>query len=150
MSGKVFIDTNILLRATIERFPLHQNAKQLVAAQIIADNELWISRQVLREYMVQATRPQSFMNPLSTNQVVGQIEKMRALFSFADETEAVTTQLIALMQEHRIGGKQIHDANIVATMLAHGIGTLLTLNVADMKRFGDKITLISLNPDDSS
>ena len=41
-------------------------------------------------------------------------------------------------------GKQVHDANIVATMLAHGIDMLLTLNVDDFKRFEDKITLISL------
>ena len=32
-------------------------------------------------------------------------------------------------------GKQVHDANIVATMLAHGVGRLLTFNVADFQRF---------------
>ncbi len=36
-------------------------------------------------------------------------------------------------------GKQIHDANIVATMMAHGIRTLLTDNVSDFARWGHVI-----------
>jgi hypothetical protein len=39
-------------------------------------------------------------------------------------------------------GKQVHDANIVATMLAYGIGTLFTLNIEDMKRFSGRIQLL--------
>ena len=45
------------------------------------------------------------------------------------------------------GGKQIHDANIVATMLVYGIDTLLTLNVEDMKRFADRIKILSPAPE---
>ena len=39
-----------------------------------------------------------------------------------------------------------HDANLVATMLAYGIDTLLTFNIDDFKRFGDKIKLVSPTP----
>jgi predicted nucleic acid-binding protein len=35
----------------------------------------------------------------------------------------------------------VHDANIVATMRAHGIDRLATLNAADFKRFEDEISL---------
>ena len=34
----------------------------------------------------------------------------------------------------QIGGKQVHDANIVATMLAYGISSVPTHNTADFKR----------------
>ena len=37
---------------------------------------------------------------------------------------------------------QIHDANIVATMLAHGERRLLTLNPADFRRYGYRIELL--------
>ena len=37
---------------------------------------------------------------------------------------------------------QIHDANIVATMLAYGEGRLLTFNTADFRRYGDRIELV--------
>ena len=42
-----------------------------------------------------------------------------------------------------IGGKQVHDANIVATMQAHGLRRLLTHNTADFARFG---ALIQVEP----
>jgi len=40
--------------------------------------------------------------------------------------------------------KQIHDANIAATMLAHGERRLLTLNVKDFRRYGERIELVDL------
>lgn len=144
MGGKVFVDTNVLLRATLAQFPLHQQANQLVRDQIKDDAELWISRQVIREYIAQVSRPQTFMPPMSVPQIESQVTGMRMLFKIADENEAVTDQLLNLLKSHPSGGKQIHDANIVATMLTYGIGTLLTANIADLKRFEDRITLIPL------
>ena len=40
-----------------------------------------------------------------------------------------------------VGGRQIHDANIVATMLAYGERRLPTFNAADFRRYGDIIEL---------
>ena len=53
----------------------------------------------------------------------------------------VTETLVALCRAIPIGGKQVHDANIVATMLAHGTRRLLTFNTADFHRYGDRIEL---------
>jgi predicted nucleic acid-binding protein len=138
------VDTNILLRATVTQFPFHEQAKKLVSDQVDAGVELWISRQVIREYIAQVTRPQVFMNPMAVEQIDAQLQTMRALFKIADETEQVTTQLMALLKVYPTGGKQVHDANVIATMLAYGIDTLLTVNVADMNRFADKIKLVTL------
>ncbi len=54
----------------------------------------------------------------------------------------VTASLLQLCREVAVGGRQIHDANIVATMLAHGERRLLTFNVADFRRYGDRIELV--------
>lgn len=54
----------------------------------------------------------------------------------------VTASLVALIREVPIGGRQIHDANIVATMLAYGERRLLTLNARDFRRYGDRIVLV--------
>jgi predicted nucleic acid-binding protein len=62
-------------------------------------------------------------------------------FEIADDTEAVTDQLIQLMADTPIGGKQVHDANIVATMLAYGIPALLTHNGKDFERFAGRIAV---------
>ena len=144
MGDKAFVDTNILLRATILQFPFHEQAKQLVNEQIDTAVELWISRQVIREYMVQATRPQSFMKPMTIEQIEAQLAGMRMLSQIADETEAVTSQLLELLKAYPTQGKLIHDANIVATMLVNQIDTLLTLNVADFRRFENRIRIVSI------
>ena len=143
-NARAFVDTNILLRATVAQSPLHEEAKTLIGQQIEADVELWISRQVIREYIAQVTRPQAFMRPMTADQVIAQLWTMRAVFKIADETEAVTEQLLVLLQAYPTGGKQVYDANVVATMLTYDIPTLLTTNVADMKRYADRITLVSL------
>ena len=48
------------------------------------------------------------------------------------------------MTHYEIGGKKIHDANIVATMLAYGIPAILTHNTNDFERFGDIIIVESI------
>jgi hypothetical protein len=45
-------------------------------------------------------------------------------FQVADDTAAVTNPLINLMGHFNIGGRQVHDANIVATMQAYSISAL--------------------------
>jgi predicted nucleic acid-binding protein len=76
-------------------------------------------------------------------QIDGQIAAVRTFIKIADDTEAVITQLLELLKAYSISGKQVHDANIAATMLVNGIDTLLTLNVDDLKRFSDKIALLT-------
>ena len=52
--------------------------------------------------------------------------------------------LAMLCREVPLGGKQIHDANIVATMPAHGERRLLTFNAADFRRYGTRIELVDM------
>jgi predicted nucleic acid-binding protein len=143
-NSKAFVDTNVLLRALNIQMPLHQEADSLIKQTRDQKVELWISRQVIREYLVQITRPQALMQPLAIEQVENQIKIIHILFRIADETATVTDQLLTLLRQFPSGGKQIHDVNIVATMLAYDIDTLLTHNIADLKRFESKIRLIPL------
>ena len=50
------------------------------------------------------------------------------------------------MLEEKYGaiGKQIHDANVVATMPTYSVPVLLTHSVADFARHGELISLRSL------
>ena len=47
--------------------------------------------------------------------------------------------LVGLCRDVVVAGKQVHDANIVATMMAHGERQLLTFNGSDFRRFGDRM-----------
>jgi hypothetical protein len=65
-------------------------------------------------------------------------------FRVAEDGPAVTINLLNLLKTIAIGGKQVHDANIVSTMEAHGLRHLLTHNVADFHRFASRIVVIPL------
>jgi predicted nucleic acid-binding protein len=143
MGDRAFADTNIVLRLVNPSLPLHAEITLLIQQLQAQKVEFWISRQIIREYLVQVTRPGILQTPLTSLQCTAHVKVLRALFSIADETEAVTNQLLQLLEQFPTGGRQIHDANIVATMLVYQIDTLLTLNIADMKRFAPGVTLRS-------
>jgi predicted nucleic acid-binding protein len=142
-ASPVFVDTNVLVYANLTSAPFHTDARRSILTFQSAGVDLWINRQVLREYLAVVTR-QTFASPLPAVQAITHIHQIEQSFIVADETAAVTSQLLTLLQTISLGGKQVHDANIVATMLVHGIERLLTHNVADFMRFSHLITVVPI------
>lgn len=145
-TGPVFIDTNILIYAHAALAPLHATAFSTLQSLAAAGVELWISRQTLREYLAGMTRPGVFTGTAPMPSLLGDVRSFEAQFRVAEDGPAATVHLLNLLATISCGGKQIHDANIVATMLAHGIPNLLTNNVADFARFSTLITVVPLVP----
>ena len=54
----VFVDTNVLMYAELTASPFHPQAVAKLAALRAAGHELWISRQVVREYLAGMSRPE--------------------------------------------------------------------------------------------
>ena len=142
----VFVDTNVLVYAHVAEAPWHQEAQEAIADREAAGAPLWISRQVLREYLVSLTRPQQFPIPPELATVVAQVQQFQQRFHVANEGPEVTTRLLALLLEVPTRGRRIHDANIVATMLVYGVRRLLTNNTDDFVRFAAFIDVIPLVP----
>ena len=141
---KVFLDTNVLVYANVAEAPLHTVALRAIQIREQAGMELWISRQVLREYLATLSRPQTFTPPIPAATLVTQVRSFVSRFHVAEDNSQVTQQLLVLTEQVALGGKQVHDANIVATMLAHGIPSLLTHNTDDFARFSGVITVLPL------
>ncbi len=141
----LFIDTNILIYANVSTAPLHKQALNSIKTAHHAKRPLWINRQVLREFIAARTRPQTFAQPSTPDVVIERVRYLEKRFQVADDTAAVSEQLVKLMGDFKIGGKQVHDANIVATMLAYDIPCLLTHNVKDFKRFEKVIKIEGIN-----
>jgi predicted nucleic acid-binding protein len=143
---RVFVDTNVLVFADVATAPLHAIALQALRDLSAAGAELWLSRQVLREYLATLTRPQSYAAPQPPAVLTAQVVQFQTKFQVAEGGSQVTTRLLALLAAVPIGGKQVHDANIVATMLEYTIPKLLTHNTADFARFSSYITVLPLVP----
>jgi predicted nucleic acid-binding protein len=143
-NDKIFCDTNIIIRLNVLETPEHAQVKAAVGRLLEDKAELWISRQVVREFCAVLTRPQTFLNPLPSAQVAARVKTLLPMFRVADENAQVADRLLMLMETTPLGGKQVHDANIAATMVVYNIHRLFTLNVADFARFSKLITVLTL------
>jgi predicted nucleic acid-binding protein len=100
-----------------------------------------ISLQVCREFLVVLTR-----QPVS-GRIFGLQESLAALqvwltgCKVLEEDMSVLHECLRLIQQFSVLGKQVHDCNIVATMVAHGVRHLATRNAADFKRDGDLLSV---------
>lgn len=140
--GAVFLDTNILVAASHEKVNGHDRARMLVEKLWAAHRQTWVSRQVLREFLVTLTRPQPYGEPVDAGQAAGQCRRWMKLCKIAEDSPAISENLIEMVSKGKASGKQIHDANIVATMMAHGIKAVATFDDDVFKRFPEEIELM--------
>lgn len=139
----MFVDTNVLVNARFIEAPDHEAARASLEKAIEKPEALRISRQILREYLAVVTRPQAWPVAISRDDALDDLNRFAAAFEVLEDGPVVTDRLIALCRQTPVGGKQIHDANIVATMLAYGERRLLTFNTADFRRYADRIELVA-------
>ena len=138
----MFVDTNVLVYARIaESSDHHVAAAQLRRAAQNAEPRR-ISRQIIREYLAVLTRPQPWSSVPSRQEALDDIDDLFRGYEILEDSPQVTQTLLALCRQIPISGRQIHDANIVATMLAYGEHRLLTFNTSDFRRYQDRIELV--------
>jgi len=142
---RAMLDTNVLLAATDEGRVEHDQALAIVNIWPARGTALYASGQIMREYLAVATRPAEKNGlGLPLADALANVRAFRGRTTLLAEDGKVADRLIALLDQTACGGKQIHDANVVATMLVHGIGTIVTINSGDFTRFGQHVGLIGL------
>ncbi len=139
----MFIDTNVLVMSRIPGAPRHAAARTSLERAFADTEPLRISRQVIREYLSVVTRPQTWPVAITREEALADVSRLIGTFEILEDGPQVTDLLLEMCREVPVGGRQIHDANIVATMLAHGERRLLTFNEADFRRYGDHIELVN-------
>lgn len=128
----VLLDTNILLRLSDGASPEQSGAAHAVAALRLRGDQPCITVQNIIEFWAVATRPLD-ANGLgwSTQQTATEITHLLDTFPLLIDTSDILAQWLTLVTVHDIKGKKVHDARLVAVMLAHGVTHLLTFNVDD-------------------
>jgi len=136
------VDTNVLVQSIAAAAPEHARARMAVA-RLRAQGPVAVTRQILREYLAATTRPQSWSRALTLTEATADTDTFIRRFAVLEDGQAVWDELMGLTRSFSFGGKQVHDANIVATMLAHGETRLLTFNAADFRHFGSLIEVVA-------
>jgi predicted nucleic acid-binding protein len=144
-SNAVFLDTNVLLTATTPARPLHEAALAVFRAWPNRGIQLCISGQVLREYLVVATRPIEVNGlGLSPEDALFNVSSFHGRLQILAEGEATLRRLERIVRDANCQGKQIHDAHLVATALEHGVARLVTENTGDFHRYSELLEVVAL------
>jgi predicted nucleic acid-binding protein len=140
----VFLDTNILVYAAFPSLPLHAAAVARLAELRQLEVAFSINRQILREFLAATTRPGAVEPPPPLSVLTRTVRDFADGFTVAEDSSGVTAQLLNILETVGAQGKQVHDANIVATMGQRRISYLLTHNVSDFRRYESWITVLPL------
>jgi len=136
------VDTNVLVQSSVTTAPDHARARAAIA-RLKAQGPVAVTRQILREFLSATTRPQPWAKAATLAEATRNTDGFLRRFAVLEDGQAVWDELMGLTRSFSFGGKQVHDANIVATMLAHGETRLLTFNAADFRRFDRLIEVVA-------
>jgi predicted nucleic acid-binding protein len=136
----LLLDTNVLLEATDERREYHADAIALLESGA----PLTTSAQVVREYLVVATRPVAANGlGISMADALANLRALRQGVRLLPEERPVLPALLSLLERVACVGHRVHDAHIVATALVHRVRTIVSLNAADFAAFRADVTIVS-------
>lgn len=137
VADRALLDTNVLLAATDQARRTHHSSLAVLNEWPAQGVVLYTSGQILREYLGVATRPIAHNGlGLTLPDALDNVQALRGRLHCLAETDKVHDRLLELLGDVPCTGKQVHDANIVATALVHGIDTIATNNLADFTQFG--------------
>lgn len=129
------VDTNVLIYSTVKGNPWHEESRAWLTALRNQGTSLCATPQILREYIVVLTRGEIFERQFSVTEVLEAINGLLPWLQILDETKKTSELLRELVQRYQIRGKRVHDANVVAAMLAHEVTHLATYNRTDFDHF---------------
>lgn len=134
------VDTNVLVGSTVLGHSMHQEAREWLTTLQRQGVVLCVTTQILREYLVVLTAGRFFEKTFTVPEAVCEVEALLPSLQVLDEPAESAALLRDLVRRHDVQGKEIHDANIVAVMLCHGVSRLATYNRKHFDLF-EEVTL---------
>jgi predicted nucleic acid-binding protein len=133
----VLVDTGVLLRLLTPADPQHVVVRQAVRSIKGRGDRLVTSPQNAAEFWNVCTRPSTARGGLGLTiaEADRRLRIVERLFPVLPDSPAAYPLWRQLVVSLGVMGVQVHDARLVALMMAHGIAELLTLNAADFSRY---------------
>ncbi len=131
----VLLDTCVIVAASVTAHPSHAVARGHVTHLVGQGTPLCICPQICREFMVVLTRQPVSGVTFTPEAAIQALDEWRNGCTVLAETPDIVAECLTLVRRHQVRGKQVHDTNLVAVAIVHGIPTLCTRNAADFRRF---------------
>lgn len=132
------VDTNILLRTADPNHPMYADAVNATISLRDGEHQLCIIPQILIEFWNVYTRPVD-SNGLghSPDEAAAEINRLKGLFILLPDKPTIHSEWERLVLTYQVRGAKVHDARLVAAMLAHGLTHILTFNNRDFARYAE-------------
>lgn len=125
-----FVDTNILVYATFEESPFFHKAIDWIEENF--SSKLFVSRQVIFEYLTVVTNERLYSNYLRMEEALNNIELFLENLSIVqNEPNPDFNFLRNEIKKYNLTGKRIFDYQIVLTMKYNSIDLIATANEKD-------------------
>ena len=134
------VDTNVLIYAHLPVFAESERVRTYLR-RALADNRCRISLTplVLHEFVHVVTDQRRFEPPVTMPEALeiagGYLDRSNVECLAVDEGSLRLA--FDLLDVHGLGRRRIADTLLVATLLSHGVKTIVTCNPADFALFGD-------------
>lgn len=151
MTERIFVDSNVFLHYAYPNIgndppeikqQKFEACRQQLDSYLSAGTQIWINGQVIREFWRNASLIKTHRRQIPLESVRQELDRILGTVTLVDNNQEVKNHLLVLLQDFTIRGTAIHDANIVATMLAYNIGRICTLD-NDFHRYRRLITIVS-------
>lgn len=130
-------DSNIWLRGSEPDHPMYPAATQSVET-ILKDDDIYLVPQLIVEFWRVVTAPLDQQRGGFGWDVIQadlKIQQLEFVFPMKHDNAEVYGKWRSLVRGVGVSGTKIHDARLVAAMLAHGLTHILTFNVKDFRRY---------------
>ena len=136
LAGRVLVDTNVLIYATLSSDPRHERARFVLEQRLRADVEMFVSVQNLAEMYPNLTGPKNQPpdSPALARDKIRSIARLRGV-TVLPTTSDTALRALDLCVAAGLTRQTYFDAQLAAVMLREGIPTIVTENVADFARF---------------
>jgi len=143
LTGRVLVDTNVLIYSTLAGDPRHERARLVLAQRLRPEIEIFISVQNLAEMYPNLTGPKNKPpdSPELAREKIRSLARLRGIITLPLTVE--TTHLaLDLCVEGGVTRQDYFDRQLAALMIRENIPVILTENTADFTGI-DHITPIN-------
>ena len=135
LAGRVLVDTNVLIYATLAADPRHARARQVLAQRLRPEVELFISVQNLAEMYPNLTGPKNQPpdSPALARDKITSLSRLRGL-TVLPLTVEITQAALDLCVEGGVTRQDYFDRQLAALMIREKIPVILTENTDDFQK----------------